>query len=458
MRLPFLRKTGSKPTVADRLRQLAILAGLALVFCYVAGVTAGYLWLTQVRKLGQVGVLDVALFRVQNVRHAMAAQQFTRAQAEWDAKNYQAAYVAFSTALRQDPDNVTGRLKAAGFFRAVGAANLGQILLEEGLARDPGEKRLIEATFDLLLGTGRDRHALDLLHKTYPAGFSGPNQLLLETDELLATLSVDGAAAAKKLLERYPDLATHAPAAPVVARVYWESAERLKAISLLASYLQSQPAVFVDYLRLASWQTAAGQPDAAIRTAEQACAKFPGDLQARVVLIEMQAAAAPDGRPAAKVIESYLRNYAARPEAIPLLAALAGSKGWVDLARGLYELGALRQANLDVLALYYSDALVRSARFAEVQLVLAQIEAQTPEASTAFQVQLRQRQIIAAAALGQSEQVRDFARRLGSTLGNDPDGLEICRRIFQKLNIGEAVAELTPRAAPAKAPVTTARK
>jgi len=453
MKLPFLRKTGSKPTVADRLRQLAILAGLALVLLYVGVVAAGYLWLAQVRKVEHLHLVDVALFRVQNIRRAMAVQQFAHAQAEWEAKNYQAAYVAFSTAVRQDPDNVGGRLAAANFFRAVGAANLGQILLEEGLARAPGEQPLIVATFDVLLGGGRDRHALELLRQTYPAGFSGQSQLLLETYELSATLNVEGPAAARKLLTRYTDLENHLPAAPMVARVYWESGERLRAITQLAAYVRTPPVPFGDFVRLAGWQAVAGQPEAAIRTSEQACARFAGEIPPRVLLIEMKAAATTGGRPVRADIEDYLRNYSSRPEAIPLLAALAGNKGWVDLARVLYEIAASRLQNLDVLALYYCDALARNGRFAEVQPMLAQVEAQTPEAGAAFLVQLRQRQIIAAAALGQAEVVRDYARRLGSALGNDPDGLDICRRIFQKLNIPEAVAELTPRAAPAKAPV-----
>ena len=90
------------------------------------------------------------------------------------------------------------------------------------------------------------------------------------------------------------------------------------------------------------------------------------------------------------------------------------------------------------------SAFARQSRFAEAQLMLAQVEAQTVEAGTGFLVQLRQRQVIAAAALGQSEAVRDFARRLGASLGRDQDTVDACRRVFQRLNITEAVAELTP--------------
>ncbi len=448
MKLPFLHNSGSKPTLGERLGQLAMLGALVLVVLYTGGIATGYYWLSHIRKLEQVSVVDVAFFRVQHVRRAMALQQFARAQAEWDAKNYQAAYVAFSTGLRQDPDNIPGRLAAAGFFRAVGAANLGQAMLEEGLANAPGDQRLIESTFNLLLSTGHDRHALELLHKTYPPDFAGPNELLLQTYELQATLSVEGPGAARRLLAQHAGLDAHPLAAPVVARVLWESAERLKAISLLADYLRAAPAVFADYYELATWQAAANQPVAAIRTAEQAGVKFPADLAPRVLLIEAQAAAAPDGRPRPAEIESYLRNYSSRPEAIPRLAALAANHGWVDLARILYDLGAVRQSNLAVLALYYSDALARHGRFNEVQPILSEIEAQTPEDSSApFLIQLRQRQIIAAGALGQTAAVHDFARRLGALLGNDPDGLENYRRLFLRLNLPDAVAELTPRVA-----------
>lgn len=434
--------------MGDRLGQLAMLGALVLGLLYAGGVAAGYFWLSHIRKLEQVSVGDVAFFRVRNVRRAMAVQQFALAQTEWDAKNYQAAYVAFSTGLRQDPDNIPGRLAAANFFRAVGAANLGQAILEEGLANSPGDQRLIGSTFNLLLGAGHDRHALELLHKIYQPDFLGPNELLLQTYELQATLGAEGPVAARRLLAQHADLNAHSLAVPVVARVLWASSERSKAISLLGDYLRVAPAVFADYYELATWQAAVNQPEAAIRTAEQACVKFPADLAPRVLLIEAHAAAATDGRPRSAEIESYLRNYSSWPEAIPRLAALAANHGWVDLARILYDLGAVRQSNLAVLALYYSDALARHGRFSEVQATLVEIEDQMPEnAAAPFLLQLRQRQIIAAGALGQTAAVHDLTRRLGSLLGNDPDGLEIYRRLFLRLKLPDAVAELTPHVA-----------
>jgi hypothetical protein len=123
----------------------------------------------------------------------------------------------------------------------------------------------------------------------------------------------------------------------------------------------------------------------------------------------------------------------------------------VDLARSLYELGASRQLDLDPLALSYSDALARASRFQEARQVLADIELQNQEAGAAFQVGLRQRQVIVAAALGDGNNVREYARRLAAALSRDPDGLETCRRLFQRLKIAEAVAELTPRVAAPKA-------
>jgi hypothetical protein len=227
-------------------------------------------------------------------------------------------------------------------------------------------------------------------------------------------------------------------------------------VALLADYVRAQStATYPDYVRLAGWQLTGGQNEEAVLTAERACGKFPADLGARVLLVEMRSAGSADGRPALTEVENYMRNYGSRPEALTRLAALTGNKGWVDLARILYELGVTRQGELPALALHYSDALMTRSRFAEAGPMLAQIEAQAPEGDVGFMVQLRQRQVIAAAATGDSIGVREYARRLGSAIGNNSEGLEICRRIFLKLNIPDAVAELTPRVAkpvPAAAP------
>src|SRR5579871_1209552 len=68
--------------------RLAVVAGVVLLICYGALVSAGYLWLQEVRKFDQVGFMDVALFRVGKIRHEMAAQEFTKAQAALAAKDF----------------------------------------------------------------------------------------------------------------------------------------------------------------------------------------------------------------------------------------------------------------------------------------------------------------------------------------------------------------------------------
>ena len=192
----------------------------------------------------------------------------------------------------------------------------------------------------------------------------------------------------------------------------------------------------------------------ALRTAEQAVARFPGELPPRVLLIELLSPVklgfSHQWRPE---IEAYLRDFGGRPEAVALLAELAGRKGWVDLARTLYEVEANHPQNLSLLALYYGDALSYfPAHLAELGQLLAQIEAQIPESNAAFMVQLRQRQVIAAAARGDHDAAREYARRLAATLHGDPDAVEGCRHVFQKIGIPEAVAELTARAVAVKAP------
>lgn len=73
-------------------RKLAIYGGTGLLVCYLVGVTAGYCWLRFGRGNQRVALLDVALFRVSAIRRDIAAQHFIKAQAEWDAKNFQSAY------------------------------------------------------------------------------------------------------------------------------------------------------------------------------------------------------------------------------------------------------------------------------------------------------------------------------------------------------------------------------
>ena len=446
-------KVSSPSPQVRALRKLALSAFVGLGLCYGLVVAAGYGWLHLVRKNEQVGVLDVALFRLAAVRRGIAVQQFARAKGEEAAKNFQAAYLFYSSGVRNDPDNIPGRLASADFLRAVGAVNLAVNLLEDGLVRAPDDRRLIEAIFDLCTGTGRDRHALDLLHRHYGTTASmGANRLVLQTYEVQATLAADGAGAAKRLLDQHPELATSLPSTPVVARVLWESAEKLNAIRLLDKYLSSQPQPFAVYVQLARWQEGTGMSVEAVRTAERAIAQFPREIPPRALLIELLSPQAlglsHQWRPE---IESYLRDFAGRPEAVPLLAEVAGRKGWVELAHTLYEVAANQPQNLSLFALYYGDALMQAQRLPE----LAQLEVQAPEGNTAFLVQLRQRQVIAAAALGDHDNVREFTRRLATTLHGDPDALDACRHLFQKLGVMDAVAELTGRIATAK---TTAKK
>ena len=450
-----MKNKPANPGLGRVLRRLALYGFIGLFSLYVLGVTAGYSFLRFVRKNDQVRIVDVALFRIGAVRRAIAAQQFARAQAEWDTKKYQAAFLSFSFAVRQDPDNIPGRLKAAEFLRAVGADKLAMVLLEEGLTRAPADPRLIVPSFDLSIGSGLDRHALEVMQRLYGAQPSGPNGPMLQSYKILATLNAEGGEAAKKLVVQFPDLGGYAPSAPVVARVYRETGERLKAVDILAKYIAGHPAKMEDYALLAAWQEADGKPGDGVLTARHACAKFPQAIPARVLLLEMLAADSPNQFPAKAEVESFLRDFASRPEALTHLALLGGRKGWDGLTRSLYDLGAMRQEDLGLLALYHGDSLIRRARYSEAQRVLAQIDAQAIQASPAFMIQLRHRQVVVAAALRQTEEVREFARRLAALIRGEPDSLARSIRFFQKMGLAEAVAELSPRPAP---PKVTARK
>lgn len=446
------------PTSGNILRKLALFGFIGLFSLYVAGVGAGYAWLRYARKNDHVRLLDVALFQVGAIRRSIAAQHFAGAEKERNAKNFQAAYLFYSAGVRQDPGNVPGRLAAVEFLHSVGAGSLALGMLEEGLTFAPEDQRLIKQTFDVLLAAGRDRRALELLKQRYPAGFVGKNEMLLQRYELGATLAAEGAPAAKKLLDRHAGLLQDPTATPVVARVLWESAERSRAIGLLQGYVQTQAAGYTDFALLAGWQNTSGQVADAVQTARRAVERFPRDLSPRVLLIEMLMTETSGGVAGQEAITAYLRDFSSRPESLAELAVLSGRKGWVELNRTLYEIGANRQLDLKPLALSYCDALARESRYKQIQQVLTQLEAQSAEESPAFMLQLRQRQVIASAALNDSDSVREYARRLASLLNRDPDGLEVCRRLFSRLGIADAVAELTSRSRPTPPTKTAAVK
>jgi tetratricopeptide (TPR) repeat protein len=434
-------------------RRLAIAGGFGLLLVYVLLVSTGYVWLHYVRKNDRIGITQVAFFRWHQIRQAMAADQFAAGKSAWEAGNYQAAYLAFVSGVRNDPNDVDGRLLAARFLGAAGAVNLEINMLEDGLGRAPDDRRMLEQTFALLTTSGRDRHALDLLHKQFASKLSGANGPLLRTFEVLATLNSDGAAPAGLLLEKYPDLKANAESTPTVARVLWETKERLGAIDLFSAYVQSHPKDFFSYAQLARWQAACGLAEDGLGTAERACAQFPRDFAPRILLIDMTAAARTYGSSEwQKSVELFLKDFGDRPEAVSMLANLAGQNGWAGLARALYAVSANRQQNLGVLALAYSDALAANAQFGEAGQVLSQIEAQTEDGNPAFLRMLRQRQVEVAAARGDHDGTREYARRLAAVLHNDLDGMELVRRRFAQKGITEAVAELTTVPSASKAP------
>ncbi len=424
-------------------RRLAAVAGITFLIAYALAASAGYLWLHQVRKIDQVSFSQVALFRWKKIRQGIAAQQFARAKEGLTAQDYQRAYVAFNSALRNDPDNVPGRLMFADFLQAAGARDVAAKLLTDGLARAPDSQELIEQTFDLLTSTNRDRAALALLHGQLAAQFAGPNGSLLRTFEVLATLNADGPAKAHPLLDRYADLRKNQPSWPVVARVQWESRERPAAIDTLSAFIKAQPRNFAGYAQLVDYQTASGLIHDARQTAELACTNFPKEIAPRILRIGTLAPTRADEvHPWEQATTAFLREFGNRPEAVLMLGNLAGRKGWIPLARLMYEAGASRQQNSRALALCYSDALVCNHKFQEASRVLAELDLQVQDDSQ-FSLGLWQRQVVVATALGAHEDARETARRLATALERDPEKLEVCRQRFIQLGIPEAVAELT---------------
>lgn len=437
------------------IKRLVVFVLAGLIVLYLGGAAAGFLFVRYVRKNSSITFLDVAFLRWREVRRGMAAEQFAKAKAEWNAGNYQVAFLAFNFAVNNDPANIPGRLNAARFLQAAGSVPMALSTLEAGLARTPDDTQLIERTFDLLLATGRDQRALELLRQRPASSFSGPEGTLLRTYELEARLNMGEVDAAKKLLEQHPELAKQDRARPVVARLLWDSKERLRAIEMLASQTRNRPSDSGVMVQLAQWQLAAGMADDAMRTAELAIAKSPGDLTLRMLLLEALAVRTSRGSEWNAAVTSYLKEFGDRPEALRQLAALAGRRGWVDLARALYDLGALREPDLSGLGLAYCDALTRQSRFREAQQVLTQIDSQALDGSPPFMIQLRTRQVLVAAALADTATVREFSKRLSATVRNDSGTREVLRRTLQKAGIAEAVAELSDRVS--ASPVTVVR-
>ena len=440
--MPPAQSGTARSSVGARLRRLALYAFIGLIVLYVTGAGAGYAWMRYARKNEQITFDQVALLRWRAVRRGVAEQQFAQGKAEWDAKKYQSAYLLYSSAVRNDPDNIAGRLSAARFFTAVGGINLAIGLLEDGLTRSPNNPQLIEQTFELLTTRGRDQRALGLVRRLSGGSSSAPTTLV-QMYEVLATLNTAGAPAAARLLAKYPDLRNNHRAAPVVARVMWESQDRLKAIELLAKYVQTESGEYSPWLQLAQWQAAGGMTSSALETARRACTQFPSEFAPRLLVIQLLGQQAAGSAGWQSEIDGFLRDFSALPESVIVLSELAGRMGWVDLARGCYEVGATRIPDLNMLALFYADALGANKKIPEALRLLAQIESQATSASPAFLVGLRQRQVLMASAKGDHDAVRESARRLGSALANDQDTLQGIRERFTKLGLAEAVAELS---------------
>ena len=451
-----LRPKVAKPLSRGGLfRRLARFATVGLVGLYVLGVSGGYVWAHWVRKYDEVGLIDIALFRKSAVKRGIAAQQFLRGKAEWDAKKYQAAYIWYTAALRNDPDNVPGRLQTASFLTSLGGANMAVTVLEEGLARTADNPQLVEHTFELLFSTGHDRQVLELLHKFFATRLTAPNGQQLRAYEVRAAFNVDGTEAAQRLLEKYPDLQQYPAAVPLVAQVMWNTKQRLKAIDLLNRHLAAQAGDLALYARLADWQQAGGLTDDAIKTARRACTLFPRQAAPRILLIGKLTFGSPEW---SRELETYLREFSGQPEAVVELANLCGNMGWVDLVRSLYLVSANSQENLNLLAISYGDVLARTNRLKDVKDLLDQVETQMGDANSALFVLVRQRQVMAAAARGDHEGAREYARRLAVVLRADPELMENVRQRLVKLGVAEAAIELAAPAPRTKASIAARPK
>lgn len=430
-----------KPTNASGLnfRRIILIASIGLLAVYALFVVTGYLWVNYGLKNRQITLAQVAFLRLKEVRRDLAVQQLTKAKAALERKDYAAAYLGYSSALRNDPDNADVRLAAAQFFVAAGAGKTALTTLEQGLDRST-DFRIANQLFELLLSSGADARTLELLHGRFAAGMKGANGATLKLFEVRATLTLQGPGAAAALVERYPELSQSREAIPFLAQIQWLLRNRLKAIQMLSDYVGQGSGDLAVMSVLSGWQQAAGMGSDALQTARLACGRFPDDPAAAVLLIGALPPASPEWY---QTIQNCLKRSGDRADTMIRIANLAGERGWVDLARNLYIVGAGRSINPSVLGVTYADALMHVGRYAAARDVLQELEGQIAESDVRMMALVRDQQIVAAAALGDQNGVRDFARRLAVTLGNDPDALEIKRRRFSLLNIADAVTELT---------------
>jgi tetratricopeptide (TPR) repeat protein len=438
------------PSMKFHFGRLTLVVGAMVLLSYVAFVSAGYIWLHHVRKVQEVRVVDVALFRWKQVRREIAAKHFEKAREAWEARDFGTVFVSLNSGLRNDPDNIPGRLMGAGYFQAAGISENAVRLLEEGLLRFPDDERLIERTFDLLTSSGRDRRALELLHGKLEPMLAGQKGSLLRMYELLATLNADGPLAGRRLLEKYPELRKTDRALLVVGRVLWEVGEKLDALEIVSSYVSSHADVYAGYSQLSAYQQAFGLVDEGRRTAQRACEKFPKEPSPRLLLLATLEPTRSDLVVAwKKEIASYLKDFGDRPEDLILLASLAGRAGWFELARLIYEQRLSRGGDARSLALACGDALIVQRRFPEAIALLTEIGLQTRDDEPLSPL-LLQRQILAAAGAGQSETTRSYARRLASALKGDSGQLALMRMRFERLGITEAAAEFSSQSQMAK--------
>ena len=304
----------------------------------------------------------------------------------------------------------------------------------------PGNPVLADQTLGILTSTGRDRAAIELIHRLYGDRPSDANAPLVEIYRILANLNIGNVDGAEQELASHPELRRSRSAVPALAFVLWRSRERVEAIDMLSKYVATDSAAFASYAQLAEWQAAGGMADDAAATARRAVEKFPHEIAPRVLAIAMLAVKSPGSPEFQSEGERFVSENADRPEALAALAELAGQKGWVDLARNIYLTGADRQADVHLLALYYADALTNSSRVAEARVVLGQVEAQSEGSGLSFTVQLRRREVLAAAASGDRDAVREHARFLAAAVQrNDPDNIEIYRRFFARLGVKDAL-------------------
>ncbi|MDX2187247.1 MAG: hypothetical protein SFV32_09965 [Opitutaceae bacterium] len=422
--------------------RLAAILGVVAALTYLGGAVAGFLWLKNGRNARSLEFFDVLLLDVRKVKTSIARAHLEDARKSKERQEYQKAYVSYVSALRSDGNNGALRLEVAEFFTSVGSTKQALTVLEQGIQVEGPREEIGLRLLNLLQAQGKDARVIELVRGSFAKEAAGPKGVLFRRHEVEAVLAVEGAAAAKTLLEKHPQVASVDGGPLLVAKIHWAAGERQAAVETLRAAIAADVGSPTLFIFLGDYLDALGYAMDVEQVARQAVERFPTEPSARILLISALRGVNMTGTAAWRAeVEGYVRDFGDRSENLLVLAELGGKKGWVDFTRTVYAGSIASGRFAGMFGLCYSDALLRAGRVADARRVLDELAVQMGEEAM-FAKYLRRRQVVAAAAAGATLAMREHARGLAVLLSGDSAALDSTRRFFLRLGLTEAASEL----------------